>query len=222
MDPSLFILAAGLGLLGFIEPCTIGAHMIFVRALDDRTQAQKLSATAAFAFGRCMTAGLFGLMFALLGQEMIGIQTSLWIGFGTIYVLIGVHLLADFANPLRRTISFVPESWKRRRQPLVMGLVFGLNIPACAAPLLLGLLGVAAIGQAMSTGFIIMAVFGLFLSAPIFVLIFVPEASHHLSMLGQKIGQSRRFVGLLFVAVGIWAIWFAITADPANWVSQST
>lgn len=196
--------------------------MIFVRTLEDRTLAQKLSATAAFTLGRCMTAGLFGLLFALLGQEMIGIQTSLWIGFGTIYVLIGVLLLTNFADPLRRTIGFVPESWKRGRQPLVMGLVFGLNIPACAAPVLFGLLGVAAIGQAMSTGFTMMAVFGLFLSAPILILIVVPEWNHQLAALGHKIGKSRRLIGLLFVAVGIWAIWFAITASPSNWVPQPT
>jgi len=216
-EPGLLMLAAALGLLGFVEPCTLGAHMIFLRAQEGQPASRKLAVMTAFAVSRSMAAGAFGLLFALLGKGMTDVQTSLWVVFGAIYVLIGMAILMDIASRLQRSIDIVPQGWKRANNPFTLGLAFGLNIPACAAPILFGLLGAAATGQVMSTGFITMATFGLFLSAPLLLFILIPEWSERLGTLVQKFGSSQKIVGLLFVAVGIWAIWFAFAVEPENW-----
>src|SRR3546814_1366678 len=56
----------------------------------------------------------------------------------------------------------------RLRGSAGLGLLFGLNIPACAAPLLLALLaGAATTGATLLSGFVALAVFGLALSLPL-------------------------------------------------------
>ncbi len=49
MTPDLFnliFLALGLGFLGFIEPCTIGAHMLFLNSQCDRSLRMRVGALA--------------------------------------------------------------------------------------------------------------------------------------------------------------------------------
>lgn len=62
--------------------------------------------------------------------------------------------------------------------PAGLGLLFGLNVPACAAPLLLALLAgtAAAPGVTLLGGFVSLAVFGLALSLPLVVAVLIPAA----------------------------------------------
>jgi cytochrome c-type biogenesis protein len=57
-------LALGLGLLGFIEPCTIGAHMLFLNSQCDRPMRTRVGALAAFMLARLLVMGGLGGVFA--------------------------------------------------------------------------------------------------------------------------------------------------------------
>src|SRR5204863_9591152 len=66
-----------------------------------------------------------------------------------------------------------------RRGSAALGVLFGLNIPACAAPLVVAMLGAAAVegsaGAPLASGFITLGLFGLALSLPlIFAVLFEP------------------------------------------------
>lgn len=132
---TLFLLPAGLGLLGFIEPCTIGGHILFLDTQKNRTRVEKMSAVASFAIVRSVVAGLFGALIALLGGLLINVQTGIWLVFGILYLTIGLAFLIGMSRIFNRRIDFAPSTWKRARNPLILGLAFGLNIPACAAPI---------------------------------------------------------------------------------------
>ena len=147
------LLAYGLGLLGFVEPCTIGAHMLFLGSQRTRPMGQRLSAALIFLLARLAVMGGFGGMIVVLGQRLIGLQTGAWLIFGAIYLGLGATILAGWDKPMRRRFGVAPDRWKMASSPLLQGLAFGLNIPACAAPILFGLMGTAtAIGSA-SMGF---------------------------------------------------------------------
>ena len=111
--------------------------------------------------------GGFGGMIVVLGQRLIGLQTGAWLIFGVVYLGLGATILAGWDKPMRRRFGVAPDRWKMASSPLLQGLAFGLNIPACAAPILFGSMGPAtAIGSA-SMGFLMMAVFALALSLPL-------------------------------------------------------
>jgi cytochrome c-type biogenesis protein len=217
---SLFLLPAGLGLLGFIEPCTIGGHLLFLDTQKDRTCLQKQRAVAVFVVVRALVASLFGGTIAFLGNKLISVQTGIWLMFGLIYFTIGVVFLFGRGTMVKKKIDFAPPKWKTAKSPALLGIAFGLNIPACAAPILFGLLGLAATTRTVLAGFTMMFVFGLFLSLPLALFAFVPSLANTLDKLGHKVKQVHWIIGLIFVALGLWSIWFGLYVDPANWVGK--
>ncbi len=217
---TLILLPIGLGLLGFIEPCTIGGHLLFLDTQKSRSGVEKLGAVAIFVATRSLVVGLSGAFIAFVGQRLIGVQTGIWLVFGLIYLGIGLAFLAGHAGLVKFRIDLAPATWKRARSPLVLGLAFGLNIPACAAPILFGLLGLAATSGTLVTGFSMMFLFGLFLSLPLVVFALVPQLAGGLDQLGEKLRGMGWLVGAIFVALGLWSIWFGLYVDPANWVGD--
>lgn len=210
-------LPIGLGLLGFIEPCTIGGHLLFLETQADRSRREKLNAVLTFVATRALVSGLFGAVIAFLGQAIIGIQTSFWLVFGVIYSAIGIAFLIGRSGLIKHRISMAPAAWKRARNPIVLGLAFGLNIPACAAPIVFGLLGLAATTGTVTTGFLMMFLFGLFLSSPLALFAAVPRLASWLETLGTKMKRMRWLIGVVFVVLGLWSIWFGLYVDPINW-----
>ena len=214
---TLVLLPIGLGLLGFIEPCTIGGHLMFLDTQSRRPTTQKLSAMTIFIGVRAVITGLFGALIAFLGQGLIGLQTGLWLVFGLIYLAIGIVFLIGRSGLAKMKIDFAPSAWKSAQNPVVLGLAFGLNIPACAAPILFSLLSVAATTGTAMSGFVMMFLFGLFLSLPLVVFAIVPKLASWLDSFGQKLKQMNWVLGLIFVLLGLWSIWFGLHVNPADW-----
>lgn len=217
---TFIILPAGLGLLGFIEPCTIGGHLLFLDTQKNRSRFEKVNAVASFVTARSIIAGLFGALIAFLGTLVISVQTGIWLVFGIIYLAIGSAFLIGKSRFFKKQINFAPSTWKRAQNPLVLGLAFGLNIPACAAPILFGLLGLAATTGTIITGFAMMFIFGFFLSTPLVLFATVSSMAVRLDNLGNELKQKRWIIGVIFVALGIWSIWFGLFVDPENWTGK--
>lgn len=70
------LLAFGLGLLGFVEPCTIGAHILFLEAQRSRLLSKRLSAAIVFLLARLAVMAGFGGLIAVIRQKLIGVQTG--------------------------------------------------------------------------------------------------------------------------------------------------
>ena len=214
---ALIYLPIGLGLLGFIEPCTIGGHLMFLDTQKDRNGGEKLRAVTVFIIVRSLTAGAFGAVIAFIGQKLIGVQTGIWLVFGILYLLVGLAFILGRAGLIKKRIELAPATWKKARNPVVLGLAFGLNIPACAAPILFGLLGLAATTGTVLTGFWMMFLFGLFLSAPLAVFALIPRLANSLDRFANWLKGARWIIGAVFVLLGIWSIYFGLYVDPANW-----
>ena len=213
----LVLLPIGLGLLGFIEPCTIGGHLLFLETQNQRSRAEKFSAVVIFITVRALVAGLAGALIAFLGQKLISAQTGIWLIFGIIYLVIGLAFLSGRVGLIKQKISLAPDIWKQAQNPLVLGLAFGLNIPACAAPILFGLLGLAATTGTMVTGFFMMFLFGLFLSLPLALFAAIPKLASWLERIGSRLKQMRSLIGFVFILLGLWSIWFGLYVDPTDW-----
>ncbi|PQO24843.1 hypothetical protein C2I36_00510 [Rhodobacteraceae bacterium WD3A24] len=214
---STLSLALGLGFLGFIEPCTIGAHMLFLDGQRERAMRTRLSSAAVFVLARLLVMGGFGGAIVMLGQRLIGVQTSAWLIFGAIYLTIGAAFLLGAGGRFRRRIRFAPRTWRTARNPWVQGAAFGLNIPACAAPILFGLMARATATGSAAAGFALMAVFAVALSLPLVPLSVIPRLALPLDRLGDWLRPRRWLTGLVFLALGAWSLWFGFFVDSADW-----
>jgi len=211
------LLAFGLGLLGFVEPCTIGAYMLFLGSQKSRQVSARLGAAIVFLLARLFVMGGFGGLIVVLGQRLIVVQTGSWLVFGAIYLVLGFAILTDLAKSLQRRVMFAPERWKFSSNPLIQGLAFGLNIPACAAPILFGLTGAATVSGSSITGFLMMAVFALALSFPLVLLAVVPSLTRLLDRFAAWLRPRRWLLGALFVVLGAWSFWYGLFVDPIDW-----
>ncbi len=207
------LLAFGLGLLGFVEPCTVGTHMLFIGGQTDRPMKARVGRLATFATARLVVMGGFGGGVVFVGQRMINAQTGAWLVFGAVYLALGCMFLAGRGAAMQKGVRFAPQRWKAASSPLLQGFAFGLNIPACAAPILFALMGVATATGSPASGFLMMAVFALALSLPLVPFAVLP----HLARIYDRLRLRRRILGWVFVALGLWSIWFGLFVDPADW-----
>ena len=218
---SLVLLPIGLGLLGFVEPCTIGGHLVFLETQKSRPLADKWRAVGIFVVLRALVAGLVGALAGFLGQKLVSAQTGLWLVFGTLYLGVGLAFLTGHAGRLKKRLELAPAAWRRATSPWLLGAAFGLNIPACAAPILFALLGFAASTGAVVVGFVQMALFGLFLSLPLVLFVALPGLTGGLARIGSLFRNTGRVIGVVFILLGLWSIWFGLYVNPADWVGSA-
>ena len=213
----LVVLPVGLGLLGFVEPCSIGSSLLFVKYLEDKGAAAKVLETALFAATRAVFIGLLGAAAVAIGSGLVAFQKGAWIALGALYALLGLMLLSGRAGRLMVAIGPGIATLSGWRGSAGLGLLFGLNIPACAAPLLGALLAAAAAGGAsgatFAVGFTSLAVFGFALSAPLVAAVFFARARRLFDFLARQAGRFPIWTGLLLVALGAWSIRFGLYVD---------
>jgi cytochrome c-type biogenesis protein len=214
---NLVLLPIGLGLFGFIEPCSIGSSLVFVKYLEGKSAATKLAQVLAFTAVRALFIGLLGMLAVVLGAAFIRFQKAAWILLGTIYVGIGALYLFGKAGILMTSLGPSLTRISSARGSAGLGLLFGLNIPACAAPLIFSLLGMAAAGGvsggALAAGFVSLGLFGFALSLPLVVAVLFQPARR---MLDRLAGLSKRipfWTGLLLIVLGLWSIGFGVFAE---------
>lgn len=213
---NLLVLPAALGLLGFIEPCSIGSSLIFIKYLERKEAARKLAETMLFAATRAVFIGALGILAVLLGTAFLGLQKGAWILLGAVYFAIGILYVLGRTGVLMLSEGPSLASLSGARGSAGLGMLFGLNIPACAAPLLLVLLGAAAAGGATGStligGFVSLAVFGFAISLPLVLAVLFAPARAALDWLAGLSGRMPFWTGVVLVAVGLWSIGFGLPA----------
>lgn len=215
----LIVLPIGLGLFGFIEPCSIGSSLIFVKFLENKSAAEKVAQTLLFTATRAAFIGALGIGAVLVGSAFVSYQKAAWIVLGLLYALLGVLLMTGRAS--RLMVAFGPRITRLpgRKASASLGVLFGLNIPACAAPLLAALLAMAAAtgasGAALAAGFISLTLFGTALSLPLIAAVFFPRARRLLDTLAHQAGRYPKWAGALLLVLGLWSIYFGLFADIA-------
>jgi cytochrome c-type biogenesis protein len=211
---NLFALPLLFGLFGFVEPCTIGSTLVMVKQIEERSPAQRIVQTLVFALTRALFIGAAGLLAAAIGSAFLGLQKAAWLLLGLGYIGLGAVYVQGKAGVLMRSLGPNLSRLRSVRGSVMLGLLFGLNIPACAAPLILALLGAAAAGgttgATLASGFVSLAVFGLALSLPLVVAVFFEPARRGLDWLAALSRRIPLWTGMLLIALGAWSVWFAL------------
>lgn len=205
-------LPLALGFLGFIEPCSIGTSLIFIKTLEDRSPAAKMVQTLVFVTTRAVFIRILGAAAAYVGSIFLQFQQSAWVLLGSIYVGLGVAYLTGYAGKLGIAIGPRLRMAKSSQGAAALAVIFGLNIPACASPLLAVSLGQAAIGgdAAIWRGFAALALFGLALSAPLAFTVLWAPARRVFDQIAAFSSRAPGVTGAVFVALGVWSMYFGL------------
>jgi cytochrome c-type biogenesis protein len=204
----LIALPIAFGLFGFIEPCYIGASLLFIKALEDQEESM-VRHVLIFAITRAAFIGSFGILAAVAGTAALEFQKFGWLALGILYLAIGLFYITGKSVVLNQVFGAVFKSISKAGGGAGLGVVFGLNIPACAAPLILALVGTIAMNaRSMIEGFVSLALFGFALTLPLVVVVFWQPGR---ALLMKLSGLSERipiWAGLLFVGLGVWSMYF--------------
>ena len=157
--------------------------------------------------------GLLGLIAALIGARFVGFQKGLLISFGILYIAIGILYAVRKGSFLRVGVGLQLSKLSGKSGSASLGLLFAMNIPACAAPLLLVMFSnTLAIGAGPSSkvalGFLSLMLFGMSLSLPLLVVVISPFLRKALKKLSALTARFPIYSGVVIVAVGIWSVVF--------------
>ncbi len=207
-------LPLGLGLFGFIEPCSIGASLLFIKYLEGKDRRQKFFQVIVFAVVRALLMGALGLLAVWLGAAFFGLQKGFWIIFGIIYLIFGILYLTGKSGILQLSLGPGLSRISGAGGSAGLGILFAFNIPACAAPLIFALLGTAtasgAGGGALTGGFASLAVFGAALSLPLVVAVLFAPARRALDWVAGLSARMPFWAGVVLIALGLWSIGFGL------------
>lgn len=210
------LLPLGLGLLGFVEPCAIGSTLLFIKLMEGKSAAVKIAQVTTFALSRALFTGLLGASAAVVGDTILDFQRIGWLVMGVAFFAIGALYLTGHIGILMKRIGLGISGTGNLGVSAAVGVLFGLSIPACAAPLLLALLAAAASGTtggSIALAFLSLALFGLALSLPLVAAVLFPRARRLLDRLAALSRKLPRWTGVLMIALGLWSAWFGLFVD---------
>ena len=209
---SVLVWPIGFGLFAFIEPCAIGATLLFIKTLEGQPARTKLTQVLTFTLARVLFTGLLGVAAAFVGAWFLGLQKIVWILVGVLYTFIGVLYLTNRIGSLMKSIGPSLSRLQTPRGSAALGALFGFNIPACAGPLLLALLAASAAegasGATVARGFVSLALFGFAMSLPLIAAVLFMPMRRFLDWLAALSRRIPFWTGLIFVVLGVWSIWF--------------
>jgi cytochrome c-type biogenesis protein len=209
----LLTLSLGLGLLGFVEPCSVGSSLLFVKYLEDRDRGAKVRATLVFTATRAAFIGSLGGAAAFLGSAFLDVQRGFWVLLGLLYLALGAVYLLGRQRLLMRTLGPALSRAGEAGGAGGLGVLFGLNVPACAAPLLGALLAAGIGAGTVLRGMASLALFGLALSLPLVVVVLWEPGRRALAWIGGLSRRIPRWTGVVFVGLGAWSIYFGFTVS---------
>jgi cytochrome c-type biogenesis protein len=217
MTIELALLSIGLGLLGFVEPCTMGSNLLLAKHLQKVPYRGALLQIVVYTVTRALFMGGLGAAAALIGAHYFGLlQHALWIVLGMVYLGFGLLFLSGRQGWLISLLGMLLPRVSGVRRSATLGLLFGLNVPACAVPLIAVLLGIsagqAAGGAAPVQGFISLLLFGLALSLPLVLAVLWQPARRCMNWLATLSVRLPRWTGAVLAGLGLWSIGFGLFA----------
>lgn len=218
---AMMLFPLALGLIGFLEPCSIGASLLFLKTLEGNSPAVKITQATVFTLTRALFIGTLGAMAALIGTAFLQFQRGGYVMLGTLYVVLGIVYLTGFAGKLMARIGPSMSRFSTVKGSAALAVFFGLNVPACSLPLLAAVLGSAAVAGAseVGQGFAMLALFGFGLSLPLLVAVTFGRAQRALEWLLDYSRRAPVMIGALFVILGAWSIYFGISAPWARQIN---
>jgi cytochrome c-type biogenesis protein len=199
---SLVLIPFLFGLVGFVEPCSLGINMIFLNRINGLERAKRISETLVFTIVRGTFLALVGLSAAFIGSKIINIQSSFFLILGGIYILLGALAILNMYWPIF-THQIDLSRFVKNKGSIALGVVFGLIIPACAISFVLALIGKSILLGNLVEGFISLFLFGIALSLPLVIISFFDKSNQIIAKIAEKARQIPWLAGMVLIAVGL-------------------
>ncbi len=209
------------GILASFTPCVYPVIPITVSYVGARSRGSRgrgFLLSLVYVLGMAVTYAFLGAFAALTGKLFGRIQTSPWtyLAVANVCILMGLSLLDVFALPVPAFFHRIPktaggEGWFGS---FTLGLVSGLVIGPCAAPILIVLLTYVAARQNLFFGVSLLFTFALGMGVLLVVLGTFVSLLAGLPRAGAWMTGVKKSFGFLLIATGEY---FLVKAGTMLW-----
>lgn len=156
-----------LGVVGAFTPCALGINAVVLAYLAGKGRATRLVQAGLITGVRALFLTALGLLFGLFGQSVAAFVRGYQPLIALLIVAIGAAFVASaFVDlPMPRFRVLRPKGGTG--SALALGAVFGLDIPACTSPLVIGLLARTVLVGDWASGAVTLFLFGVGMSLPL-------------------------------------------------------
>lgn len=203
---NLIVLPLIFGIIGFITPCSLGINTVFLGYITGKERPTRIRQAVAFALTRGLFLAVLGLLFSLIGQQVVGFQLVYRKLIGVLFILLGVVFVIHLYRPLPMPSLSLAGRFQGggAGSAVAMGTLFGLDIPACSSPLVFALLAQTVLVGDIVGGAISLYLFGLGMSLPLVGLSFSERSNEWLVRWSRRSRKTLYYAGAgLLVLVGI-------------------
>jgi len=203
---NLIVLPLIFGIIGFITPCSLGINTVFLGYITGKERPTRIRQAVAFALTRGLFLAVLGLLFSLIGQQVVGFQLVYRKLIGVLFILLGVVFVIHLYRPLPMPSLSLAGRFQGggAGSAVAMGTLFGLDIPACTSPLVFALLAQTVLVGDIVGGAISLYLFGLGMSLPLVGLSFSERSNEWLVRWSRRSRKTLYYAGAgLLVLVGI-------------------
>ena len=206
-------LSFGAGLIALLTPCVFPMIPITVSFFIKRKAGEPgggLLGALAYCAGIIGTFTVLGVgVTVLFGADKLqrfAVNPLVNLGFGLLFVLLGLSLLGVFELALPASWTNSVQSNARSKsgylQPLLMGLAFTMTSFTCTVPYVGTVLASATRGNIVTPALGMLA-FGVAFALPFFLLALFPQALTKLPKSGQWLITVKAFMGLMEFAAAL-------------------
>ena len=227
MDQVTLPAAFGAGLISFVSPCVlplVPPYLVYLggttlgqltgtdatgeadAALEKAARRRVLLASIFFVLGFTTVFVALGASASAVGQFVRAYSRELAMVAGVVIIVMGLHFLGVFKIGLlyREARVQVEQQPAGLVGAFVMGLAFAFGWTPCIGPILSVILAVAATGDTVGSGMVLLAAYSLGLGVP-FVLAaaFSAPFMQLMKRFRRHMGMVERAMGVLLVAAGL-------------------
>ncbi len=203
---SVVILPFVFGLIGFVEPCSMGINIMFLSSIDRTSSRRRIKEIIIFMLVRALVLALLGLSVAFVGNRLFSFEQGFFVILALIYISVGLLMIfsKSLLSKLRNVrlahllgLDFKEGALSR------LDLIAGLTIPACAIPLITVLLGQTLFVGKILTGFTTLFIFGLALTVPLTIFSFFKRGIIWLGWIAERAKKFRVVGGVILILIGV-------------------
>lgn len=197
------------GLVASISPCILGmlpVNLSYIGAAGARTRQEAFRNATAFVLGVIVVNSAIGLISSLFFEVVVQYRATLNIAVGLLTVLLGLWLAGIVRIPLPSPVATIPKGVG----PFGVGLAFALVASPCASPILVFVLGAAALDPSPIHAVVAMILYSLGYTAVLFAASLaagLAVASHRLLAHGDLL---TRIAAASMVIIGIATLVYGI------------
>ncbi|MEE8400922.1 MAG: cytochrome c biogenesis protein CcdA [Candidatus Hydrothermarchaeaceae archaeon] len=215
----LLVLPLFWGLIGSVEPCSIGINSIFLAHTNKFERSRRILEALKFTLARALILALIGLTAAFAGNRFFSFQSSYNIAFGIFYIFLGIVLIISRKWSIPMPNIDISQILKRKtfsegNKTLAMGAAFGFAIPVCAVPFIAALLGKSLLSGDLFFGFLSLFIFGTALSLPLLPLSYSEKGHAIMGKIAKKSYLTYYIGGLALIVLGIFTIYSWVFVYP--------